>query len=74
MKRFSPMTLAETEYPLDHLATTEDVAKLARVSKRTVQAWFYSGVIPGLKIGRLVRFRLPEVRRALSRYTREEVK
>jgi len=74
MKRFSPMTLAETEHSLDHLATTEDVAKLARVSKRTVQAWYYRRLIPGLKIGRLLRFRLADVERALARFTREEIK
>jgi excisionase family DNA binding protein len=70
MKRFSPMTSAE----IDHLATTEDVAKLIGVSKRTAQSLFYRRIIPGIKIGRLLRFRLADVQRALSRYTREEIK
>jgi len=68
------LPLERAPYPLDHLATTEDVAKLAGASKRTVQRWYYRRIIPGLKIGRLLRFRLADVQKALSRYTREEIK
>jgi excisionase family DNA binding protein len=56
------------------LATTEDVAKLARVSKRTVQIWVHERRIPHLKLGRLLRFRLADVQRALNRHTIQEVK
>jgi excisionase family DNA binding protein len=59
---------------IDQLATTEDVARHCRVSKRTVQAWYYNKIIPSLKIGRLVRFRLKDVERALNRHTIQEVK
>ena len=59
---------------IDHLATTDDVARVCRVSKRTVQAWYYHRRIPFLKIGHLVRFRLGDVLRALNRHTIEEVK
>ena len=71
MKR---LPLERAPHSLDHLATTEDVAKLARVSKRTVQTWYYRRLIPGIKIGRLLRFRLADVQKALARYTREEIK
>ena len=66
--------LERTEHQIDHLATTEDVAKLARVSKRTVQIWVYERRIPQLKLGRLLRFRLADVQRALNRHTIQEVK
>jgi excisionase family DNA binding protein len=59
---------------VDQLATTEDVARHCHVSKRTVQAWSYNKIIPSLKIGRLVRFRLKDVERALNRHRIEEVK
>jgi excisionase family DNA binding protein len=71
MKRPSPEYVLQQ---IDQLATTEDVARLAGVSKRTVQTWYYRRVIPGLKIGRVLRFRLPDVEKALSRYTTEEIK
>jgi excisionase family DNA binding protein len=63
-----------TNYLLEELATTEDVARVCRVSKRTVQWWCYHRRIPFLKIGHLVRFRLPDVLRALNRCTVQEVK
>jgi excisionase family DNA binding protein len=71
MKR---LPLDRALHPLDHLATTEDVARLVRVSRRTVQRWYYHRIIPGLKIGHLLRFRLADVQKALSRYTQEELK
>ena len=71
MKR---LPLDRALHPLDHLATTEDVAKLARVSKRTVQIWVHERRIPHLKLGRLLRFRLGDVQKALNRHTIQEVK
>jgi excisionase family DNA binding protein len=47
---------------------------MAKVSKRTVQTWTYNRKIPVLKIGRLTRYNLAAVRRALARFTIEEVR
>jgi excisionase family DNA binding protein len=51
----------------------QDVADLAKVSKRTVQTWTYRRLIPHLKIGHSVRYNLAAVRKALARFTVEEV-
>jgi excisionase family DNA binding protein len=74
MPQSSRAPLERAEHQFDSLATTEDVAKLARVSKRTVQIWVHERRIPHLKLGRLLRFRLADVQRALNRHTIQEVK
>ena len=50
-----------------------ELAEFLDVSLRTVDSYVSSRRIPYIKIGRLVRFRLPDVERALKRYTIEEV-
>ena len=74
MPQSSCAPLERAEHQIDHLATTEDIAKLARVSKRTVQIWVHERRIPHLKLGRLLRFRLADVQQALDRFTIREVK
>jgi len=74
MPQSSRAPIKRVENQLDQLATTEDVAKLARVSKRTVQIWVHERRIPHLKLGRLLRFRLGDVQKALNRHTIQEVK
>jgi len=74
MPQSSRAPIERVETQLDQLATTEDVARACRASNRTVQAWYYHKRIPHIKIGRLVRFHLPSVLRALARHTIEEVK
>ena len=74
MPQSSRAPLERAEHQFDSLVTTEDVAKLARVSKRTVQIWVHERRIPHLKLGRLLRFRLADVQRALNRHTIQEVK
>jgi len=69
-----PKERATNQTDVDELATVNDVARVCRVSKRTVQWWCYHRRIPYLKIGHLVRFRLPDVLRALNRHIIEEVK
>jgi excisionase family DNA binding protein len=39
------------------LYTTDEVAKLLRVSQRTVQDWIRSGSLPAVRYGRLLRIR-----------------
>jgi excisionase family DNA binding protein len=74
MPQSSCAPLERAERQIDHLATTEDIAKLARVSKRTVQIWVHERRIPHLKLGRLLRFKLGDVQQALDRFTIQEVK
>jgi excisionase family DNA binding protein len=62
-----------TESELEQLGTFQDVADLAKVSKRTVQTWTYRRLIPHLKIGHSVRYNMAAVRRALARFAIEEV-
>ena len=54
--------------------TKAELAEFLDVSLRTVDSYISSRRIPYIKIGRLVRFRLPDVERALKRYTVEEVR
>ena len=61
------------EPELEQLGTFQDVADLAKVSKRTVQTWTYRRLIPHLKIGHSVRYNMAAVRRALARFAIEEV-
>jgi excisionase family DNA binding protein len=40
-----------------HLYTTDEVAKLLRVSQRTVQVWIRDGMLTAVRYGRLLRVR-----------------
>jgi excisionase family DNA binding protein len=42
---------------LDRLYTTEEVARLLRVSQKTVQMWIRAGTLPAMRYGRLWRIR-----------------
>jgi excisionase family DNA binding protein len=53
--------------------TKTELAKFLGVSPRTVDSYVSSRRIPYIKLGRLVRFRLADVERALQRFTVEEV-
>lgn len=50
------------------LLTGRDVARRAKVSKRTVENWVQKGIIPSLKIGGVRRFIWADVLAALKRY------
>jgi len=54
--------------------TKAELANFLNVSARTVDNYISSRRIPYIKIGRLVRFRLADVERALKRFTVEEVR
>ena len=43
--------------PVGQLYTTDEVAKLLRVSQRTVQEWIRSGTLTAVRYGRLLRIR-----------------
>jgi excisionase family DNA binding protein len=54
--------------------TKAELAKFLSVSPRTIDYWVSGRKIPFIKLGpRMVRFRLPDVERALQRFTVKEV-
>ena len=53
-----PSDVVTTTPPaVGHLLTTIEVAKLLRVSQRTVQDWIRSGTLTAVRYGRLLRIR-----------------
>ena len=56
-----------------NLHTRGEVALALRCSTRTIDALVARRAIPFIKIGRLIRFRLGDVHRALNRLTVKEV-
>jgi excisionase family DNA binding protein len=73
MSAKSGALVAHAEPELEPLGDGSDVAKMAKVSERTVQTWTYSRKIPSIKIGRARRYNLDAVRKALAKFTIEEV-
>jgi excisionase family DNA binding protein len=55
------------------LHTREEIARVIRVSTRTVDTLQATRRIPYVKVGRLVRFKLHDVLRALDKMTIREV-
>jgi excisionase family DNA binding protein len=55
------------------LATAPEIARLCKVSRRTVDNWIKSRRIPVIKLGSAVRFNVSEVMAALSRFTIEPI-
>jgi len=53
--------------------TKPELAEYMGVSRRTVDTWVSTRKIPSIKIGRLVRFNLVDVQKALKRFTVKEV-
>ena len=52
---------------LERTSTKEDVADFYRLKTvRTVENWMNQGLIPYVKIGKLVRFNLEEVKEAIN--------
>ena len=54
--------------------TRRELAEFLDVSLRTVDGYVRQRRIPYIRLGRLIRFRIEDVERALRRYTVEEVK
>ena len=53
-----PSVVVPADTPtVGHLYTTDEVAKLLRVSQRTVQDWIRSGTLTAVRYGRLLRIR-----------------
>jgi excisionase family DNA binding protein len=52
-----PTAVATADLPVGQLYTTDEVAKLLRVSQRTVQVWIRDGLLTAVRYGRLLRVR-----------------
>ena len=50
------------------LLRKRELAEKLAISKRTLDVWMQKGRIPFLKVGRSVRFRLPDVLKKLETY------
>jgi excisionase family DNA binding protein len=76
--RFRPLTEPELARSINDLRfrpiTKDELGEFLKVSARTVDTYIATRRIPYIKIGRLVRFKLADVEKALSRYTIEEVR
>ena len=48
------------------LLTVDDVAAQLQIKKKTLYQWSYKGLIPFVKVGRLLRFRASEIERWLQ--------
>ena len=59
------LTALENEID-DSLWTKKDVAKFARITPRTVENWMANGALPYFRIGRTIRFRLPDILQHLA--------
>ena len=56
------------EQKFQTLLTKRDIARELQLGRRTIDVWMRQGRIPFLKIGKTVRFRLPDVLEKLSAY------
>ena len=54
----------------DKFLTTEEVAELLQVCPRTIERWVKRGLLPVLKIGSLVRYRMEDVINHLNKKCR----
>ena len=59
---------------IEGLLDAETIAPFLKVRPKTVGDWYRAGRIPGIRItARCIRYRLPDVLRALSRFEQKEV-
>jgi excisionase family DNA binding protein len=60
--------LAANDRAIVGLLRKRELAQKLAISKRTLDVWMQKGRIPFLKVGRSVRFRLPDVLEKLQSY------
>jgi excisionase family DNA binding protein len=64
----NPKNTAPAESAANSLLTKEQIALHLQIGPRTVDDWMKRRIIPFLKIGKAVRFRLSDVLETLARY------
>ena len=67
--QFSPMLVASPRADHQQLYTAKELAVYLRVCRRQLYTWRMSGLIPYIKIGKAVRFRLADVEAVLATLT-----
>ncbi|MDB0067866.1 helix-turn-helix domain-containing protein [Akkermansiaceae bacterium] len=60
--------MAKTDIPNQRQVSPKELAEHYGVSTRTVTNWKAAGLIPFLRVGRVVRFSIEEVDVALEKY------
>jgi excisionase family DNA binding protein len=75
---FRPLTDPELARAIDDLRfrpiTKDELGEFLKVSQRTVDSWIAKRKVPFIRISpRMIRFKLADVEKALSRYTVKEV-
>jgi excisionase family DNA binding protein len=65
---FCAWLLIMTDSKPQTLLTKRDIARELQLGRRTIDVWMRQGRIPFLKIGKTVRFRLPDVLEKLNAY------
>jgi excisionase family DNA binding protein len=63
-----------TETPQGGLVTKPELAKILRVSTRTIDNWIKAKMLPCIKVRRLVRFNVSRCLSALNRFEKQEVR
>ncbi len=51
---------------MEELLSIRDVSRLLKIKESTLRAWIFQKRIPCIRLGRLVRFRKPELERWLE--------
>ena len=67
--QLSPTVIQPPSDTPRHLFTDNELAAYLRVCRRQLYSWRMSGLIPYIKIGKAVRFRLSDVESALASKT-----
>ena len=67
--QFSPMLVASPRENHQHLYTEQELADYLRICRRQLYSWRMSGLIPYIKIGKAVRYRLADVEAVLATLT-----
>jgi excisionase family DNA binding protein len=67
--QFTPMLVCSPREDHQHLYTGTELATYLRVCHRQLYNWRMSGLIPYIKIGKAVRYRLADVEAVLATLT-----
>tara|TARA_R100000781_G_scaffold104994_1_gene68780 strand:+ start:121 stop:309 length:189 start_codon:yes stop_codon:yes gene_type:complete len=57
---------------IEDLWDVSQVAKIFKVSNRTIQKQFENGSLPGIKVGKQIRFSPEAIRRYIENYGRDD--
>jgi len=67
--QFTPMLVGSPREDHQHLYTGKELAAYLRICSRQLYSWRMAGLIPYIKIGKAVRYRLADVEAVLATRT-----